>query len=82
MLNLRECKKESEDEFNVASLFSEFFKTLTRSVFLSAEGFFAQPSEDNSNICEEFNEDFDFEMNDVSALDQLQNQKRFVRSFS
>ena len=44
LLNLRECKKQSEDEFNVASFFSEFFKTLTRSVFLSAEGFFNQPS--------------------------------------
>lgn len=34
-------------------------------------------------MCQEFNEDFDFEMNEVSALDELQlNQNRFVRSFS
>lgn len=34
-------------------------------------------------MCQEFNEDFDFEMNEASALDELQlNQNRFVRSFS
>jgi len=49
-LNLRECKKESEDEFQASSLFSEFFKILAKSVFLSSEGFFNQPSEEKNMI--------------------------------
>ncbi len=44
ILNLKECQKDSQEQFTVASLFSEFFKTLARSVFLSSEGFYNQPS--------------------------------------
>lgn len=66
--------------------FKDFFATLTRSVFLSSEGFYNQPLSDekSTRMCEEFNDDFEFEMNDVCALDEMKqlNQKSFIRSFS
>lgn len=70
LINLRDCQKESHEEESVATLFGEFFKTLARSVFLSSEGFFTQPSSGfEENMCQEFNDDFEFEMNDVCALE-------------
>ena len=34
-------------------------------------------------MCEEFNDDFEFEFNNVCALDEMKlNQKSFIRSFS
>lgn len=36
LINLRDCQKENQEEESVASLFSEFFKTLARSVYLSS----------------------------------------------
>jgi hypothetical protein len=53
--------------------FKDFFTTLTRSVFLSSEGFYNQPlcDEKSTRMCEEFNDDFEFEMNDVCALDEM-----------
>jgi hypothetical protein len=72
LVNLRQCQKESQEEETVAGLFGEFFKALARSVFLSSEGFFTQPSNSDEKMCEEFStEDFDFEMNDMSALEEL-----------
>jgi hypothetical protein len=50
-----EVKKDAD----TPALFSDFFKTMARSVFLSAEGFFSQPAE--NPICEEFSNELDFD---------------------
>jgi hypothetical protein len=63
------------NEFEILNHFGDFFKTLSRSVYLSLEGFFLNPEkcEEETEFCQEFIDinDFEFEMNEVSAFEEL-----------